>query len=379
MTEPRMDESLRVRALDAAVARCEANLAVFPPGLYPEPASARGVYRAIPNVDWTASFWPGMLWLSYEATGLALFRDAGLARLADFRARLGEPKLLQTHDLGFLYTLSCVAAYRLTGSAEARDIALEAADRLMLRFHEKAGIIQAWGDLSDPTQRGRMIIDCDMNLPLLFWASEESGEGRFRDAAARHLAEANRALVRPDDSTYHTFYYDTETGRPLRGATEQGLSDSSCWARGQAWGIYGLAANYRYLPEPPLLELASRLARYYLDRLPEDLVPRWDLSLAAGERDSSAAAIAACGLLELADRLPAADPRRAEFRAAAIGMATSLAQDYAAAPASGSNGLLLHAVYNKPKNEGVDECCIWGDYFYLELLVRLGGAWAPYW
>jgi unsaturated chondroitin disaccharide hydrolase len=377
MTGAGMDESLRGRALEAAVARCEANLRVFGPGLYPAPASVGGVYPAIPNVEWTSSFWSGMLWLSYEATGRSLFRDEALARLTDFRARLGDARLLQTHDLGFLYTLSCVAAYRLTGSAEARGLALEAADRLMLRFHEKAGIIQAWGDLADPAQRGRMIIDCDMNLPLLFWASEESGKQRYREAAARHLEEANRALLRPDDSTYHTFYYDTETGKPLRGATEQGLSDSSCWARGQAWAIYGLAANYRYLPKASFLEQASRLARYYLDRLPKDLIPRWDLSLAEGERDSSAAAIAACGLLELAQRLPAADQRREEFRSAAIAMATSLARDYATA--SGSNGLLLHAVYNKPKNEGVDECCIWGDYFYLELLVRLGGAWAPYW
>jgi unsaturated chondroitin disaccharide hydrolase len=367
------------RAADEAIGRVRANLADFPVGLYPAPCGRDQRYPAIENRDWTASFWPGMLWLSYELSGDEAFREAALARVGDFRRRLDGRVAVDTHDLGFLYTLSCVAAWRLAGDEAARGTALEAATLLMGRYFEKAGVIQAWGDLNDPAQRGRIIIDCAMNLPLLFWASEESGDPYYREAAARHLAAANGNLLREDGSSYHTYFFDVETGAPLRGKTAQGHSDSSCWARGQAWGIYGLALNFRYLRDPSLLETASRLAHYFLNRTPEDFVCYWDLAFTEGseERDSSAAAIAACGLLELAKALPAADPRRRPFENAAASIAASLAGRYAAGAAS--NGLLLHAVYDKPKLVGVDEPCIWGDYFYLELLARLGLSWAPYW
>jgi unsaturated chondroitin disaccharide hydrolase len=368
-------------ALASALGRCQENLGSFPAGSYPAPSSVGGIYPALTNVEWTSSFWTGMLWLCYEASGEGAFRRAALDQLPDFRRRLDERVNVGTHDLGFLYTLSALVAHRVEGLKEARLCALDAAALLMERYHEKAGIIQAWGDLENPQQRGRIIIDCAMNLPLLFWASDASGEGRYREAASRHLENANRYLVRPDDSSYHTYYFDVGTGRPLRGSTAQGYSDSSCWSRGQAWGIYGLALNFRYLRDPSLLELAARLADYYLARLPEDLVPYWDLAIAdeAEERDSSAAAIAASGLLELAGCLPPSDLRRGRYEGAALAMAKSLVDCYAAAGRAGTNGLLLHAVYDKPSGKGVDECCIWGDYFYLELLTRLARPHVSYW
>jgi unsaturated chondroitin disaccharide hydrolase len=371
-------------AIAAATARVRESLAAFPPGLYPAPSSSGGAYRRIRNVEWTTSFWPGMLWLAYEATGEALFRDEGLARVADFRRRLDEREAVETHDLGFLYTLSCVAPWRLVGCAPGREAALKAATILLSRFFEKAGVIQAWGDLADPAQRGRIIIDCAMNLPLLFWASEETGNPYYREAASAHLRAANASLLRADASSYHTYYFDVRSGEPLRGATAQGRSDESCWARGQAWGIYGLALGFRYLRDPELLELASRLALYFLNRLPGDLVCYWDLSFSQGSepKDSSAAAIAACGLLELSSNLPASDPRRRRYENAALAIGQSLASSYFATEAFDAarpSGLLLHSVYNKPKGEGVDEFCAWGDYFYLELLARLTRPWKPYW
>ncbi len=380
----RPESALWTEALSRAVARLKRNLAFFPLGLYPAPSSAGGTYAAIRNVEWTSSFWPGMLWLAYEATGDELFRGEALARVPDFRRRLDEREAVETHDLGFLYTLSCVAPWRLLGDRGARDSALKAATMLLARYFEKARIIQAWGDLCDPKQRGRIIVDCAMNLPLLFWASAETGNPYYREAAAAHLRAANASLIREDASTFHTFYFDLGTGAPLRGETAQGRSDDSCWARGQAWGIYGNALCYRYLGDPSLLETAARLARYFLDRLPEDLVCYWDLSFEEGsgeERDSSAAAIAVCGLLELASHLPALDPRREEFEAAAIRIGASLASGYSTPSEGGEGprGLLMHSVYNKPKGEGVDESCAWGDYFYLEALVRLTRAWQPYW
>jgi unsaturated chondroitin disaccharide hydrolase len=220
-----------------------------------------------------------------------------------------------------------------------------------------------------------------MNLPLLYWASGETGDPRYREAAARHINTANCCLIRENWSSYHTYFFDTETGEPLRGNTAQGYADDSCWARGQAWGIYGNALSYRYLGDPLLRETGRGLARYFLNRLPEDLVAYWDLIFVDGaeERDSSAAAIAVCGLLELSAALPSSDPDRRYFQNAALHIAASLARSYTTQGIPESTGILLHGVYSKPDGKGVDECTLFGDYFYTEAMVRLCREWKPYW
>jgi unsaturated chondroitin disaccharide hydrolase len=347
---------------------------------FPAPASKGNVYPAIDNTEWTSSFWTGMLWLAYEVTGKGKYREAAEKQLKSYKERLENRDHTDTHDLGFLYTLSCVAAYRLTGSEEARDTALKAADMLMERYYEKAGIIQAWGDLKDPEQQGRMIIDCCMNLPLLHWSVPYGRQG-YRAAAIFHADRAAEHIVREDASSYHTFYMDVETGKPKYGKTAQGYSDNSCWARGQAWGIYGFALSYRYTQDSKFTDLAVKLANYFLNRLPEDSICYWDLAFTEGgeERDSSAAAIVACGLLELAKYLPLTDPNREVYERAASVIIRELSLNYTTKNCKHSNGILLHAVYSKPAVDGVDECNIWGDYFYFEALVRLIKDWKPYW
>ena len=379
-TPPKADRAFWQAALDAAVEKIRSNIPTFR-NAYPAPASVGNVYPAIPNTEWTSSFWTGQLWLAYEATGDRIFRETAEGQLADYRARLDGRIRTDTHDLGFLYSLSCVAAWKLNGDAAARATALKAADLLMFRYYEKAGIIQAWGDLGDPAQRGRIIIDCAMNLPLLHWASEETGNPYYREAAERHIAQANLRLIRPDWSSYHTFFFNPENGDPVKGTTHQGYADDSCWARGQAWGIYGNALSARYMRDASLPEAARGLARYFLNRLPDDLVAYWDLYFTSGneERDSSSAAIAACGLLELSAQLPAADVDRRPFENAALRMLESLVNNYTSKTDPASNGQLLHAVYGKPNGTGIDECNAWGDYFYVEALVRLLKSWKPYW
>jgi unsaturated chondroitin disaccharide hydrolase len=334
------------------------------------------------NYGWTTSFWPGQLWLAHELTGDDRYRDAAQAHVASYAQRVHGGEDLDTHDLGFLYTLSCVTAWRRTGSAEARDAALAAADALMLRFLEPAGIIQAWGDLADPAQRGRTIIDSLMNMPLLRWATAETGDARYATAADRHTAALRDHILRADDTTFHTFYWDAVTGSPLRGATEQGYSDGSCWARGQAWGIFGFALAARETGDGTFLDAALRCADYFLAHLPADHVVYWDLILTDGSgaaRDSSSAAIAACGLDELARLLPGDAGDR--YRAAAASMVDSLAAGYAPAGGEPGDPLLLHGVYDMPKSVGVDEGNLWGDYYYLEALTRrLVAGWAsPWW
>jgi unsaturated chondroitin disaccharide hydrolase len=377
---PKTDSAFWEEALAFGAKKVKDNIAVFGKK-YPAPASVNNVYPLIGNTEWTTSFWPGMLWLSWESTGDALFRKTAESYIADFRARLDKRIAVETHDLGFLYTLACIAPWRLTGNTAARAAALKAADLLMIRFYEKAGIIQAWGNLNDPAQQGRIIIDCAMNLPLLYWASEETGNPYYREAAVRHMETANRYLIRENWSAYHTFFFDTETGKPIKGTTAQGYSDDSCWSRGQAWGIYGNALSYRYNRDSALLENAKGLARYFLNHLPADLVAYWDLVFTNGaeERDSSAAAIAACGLLELGAALPFADPERRLFENAALHITASLAKSYTTAAVPQSTGILLHGVYGKPQKNGVDECTSFGDYFYMEALVRIARSWRPYW
>jgi unsaturated chondroitin disaccharide hydrolase len=152
-------------------------------------------------------------------------------------------------------------------------------------------------------------------------------------------------------------------------------------ARGQAWGISGFPHVYRHNGDSRLVDLAKVLANYFLNRLPRDGICYWDLVFTSGPepRDSSGAAIAACGLLELAQHLPLADPLRAPYERAAAGMVATLANDYADTGATPGAGLLKHGVYHKPNGVGVDEACIWGDYFYLEALMRLTRTWRPYW
>ena len=348
---------------------------------FPAEASVDGRYPLTENVEWTTSFWTGQLWLAWEMSGDEVFREMAEKHVRSFGARIAGRHDTNTHDLGFLYTLSCVAAWRLTGNRDARGFSLLAAEALLERFHPRAKIIQAWGDLKDPAQAGRMIIDCTMNLPLLYWATEQTGDPRFADAAKAHVQQSATYLIRPDASTYHTYYMDVETGAPRYGNTQQGYADDSCWSRGQAWGIYGFLLSYIYTGDHDMIALSKRLANYFLNRLPEDYVCHWDLALLGTDalRDSSSAAIAVCGLLELVKHLPVTDPDRARYQQWAEGIMSSLTKHYLAGSDEACNGLLKHSVYHLASNKGVDECSSWGDYFYVEALMRVTQSWKLYW
>lgn len=193
--------------------------------------------------------------------------------------------------------------------------------------------------------------------------------------------------MREDNSTYHTYFFDTATGKPLRGVTHQGYRDNSAWSRGQAWGVYGLALSYRYTKDSACFDLFTRVTDFFIEHLPKNMVPYWDLEFTDGSsepKDSSAAAIAACGMLEMSKYLP--KEKADYYTAVALQITKSLIDSYAVKNAEISNGLLLHGVYAKnspynpiPTDRGVDECNIWGDYFYMELLTRLNGDWQLYW
>ena len=381
-----VDRDLVLAQLDFCREKVDALLPRFR-NSFPAPSSEGLAYPAQEeNFDWTTSFYSGMLWLLWEHTGDKKYLDALEPHLASFCQRVEKPGNVDTHDLGFLYSLSCGPAVLLREDGRARDCFLKAADYLLARYIPKAGIIQAWGDLNDPANRGRMIIDCLLNLPLLYQAARLTGERSYWEMAYSHAKQAQKYLVRPDSTTYHTFYMDVDTGAPRFGRTAQGYSDDSCWARGQAWGVYGSILSYRYTGESKALDTFKRALEFYLTRLPDDLVPCWDMLFQpdSGEpRDSSSAAIVACGLLEAARVLPPGEG--AEYERLAREMAGSLAADYAVPVPMKGTGLILHGTYSKksPYNtcfpEGVDECTSWGDFYYMEALPRLCADWDPYW
>ena len=380
----RITETEIKEALETAVSQSEFALSKFGTR-FKHIFSSNQFYTEAQNNQWTNGFWTGELWLAYEYSGDRKFLETAMAHTKSFRSRAENRVETDTHDLGFLYSPSCVAAYKLTGDAEARKTALMAADMLLERFHEKGQFLQAWSALNEPGNY-RLIIDCLLNLPLLYWASEETGDSNYKEKADAHIHTALKVLIRPDYSAYHTFFFDPETGEPERGVTHQGYSAESAWSRGQAWGIYGIALSYRYTRKAEYIDLFDHVAEYFLEHLPKNLIPYWDFIFTDGSdepRDSSSAAIATCGMLEMAKYL---DGEKQEFYInAAKRLMKALYDNCAVKDTKISDGQLLHGVYGRktPYNDcidhGIDECNLWGDYFYVEGLMRLYKEWNPYW
>jgi unsaturated chondroitin disaccharide hydrolase len=369
-------------ALNHVVARIKNNISKFY-NSFPAASSVNQIYPGTENDDWTNGFWTGQLWLAYEHTKEAAFKEAALYQIPGFQERLIKRIVVDHHDMGFLYTPSCVAAYKLTGDKLARETALMAADNLMGRFQAKGEFFQAWGKLGD-SKEYRLIIDCLLNMPLLFWASEETKDTKYRETALRHIRTSMKYVVREDSSTYHTYYFDQETGNPVRGVTAQGYRDGSIWARGQAWGIYGSAIAYKYCPDPMYIESFRKITACFLEHLPGDLVPYFDFTDGSMEpRDSSSGAIAACGMLEMAKYLEPDEAK--DMLQHAKRFIKALTQHCLYHSDEETNGILLHSTYaksspyNTVKDSGVDECTLWGDYFYTEALIRLTEPWEAYW
>ncbi len=352
---------------------------------FPPSASVNNFYRPGANYEWTPGFWTGQVWLAWEKLGDEKLKRTAEIEVKDFHRRIRERDGVDHHDMGFLYCPSCVAAWKLTGNETGKEAALMAADNLMGRFQEKGQFFQAWGELG-AKDNYRLIIDCLLNMPLLFWAGEVTGDPRYAEKAQAHIRTAMENIIREDNSTYHTFFFDTETGLPLRGVTHQGYRDGSAWARGQAWGVYGSALAYKFLRDDAYVDIFCRVTDYFLEHLPEDKIPYWDFDFTDGSdepRDSSASAIAVCGMLEMSKYLP--EEKAAYYTQKAEELVEALIRECAVTDPSVSNGLLLHGTYAKSspyntcKDNGVDECVAWGDYFYMEALTRLMKDWEPYW
>jgi unsaturated chondroitin disaccharide hydrolase len=332
--------------------------------------SSTGLWTTRSSSDWTAGFFPGELWLMYEYTGNPVLRSAAeqwTAGVAPQATNTG------THDVGFMIFNSSGQAYRITGDDGYRQTVLTAAASLDSRFSSVVGATRSWdfGSWSFP-----VIVDNMMNLELLFWSSKHGSDPmamqQWSSHAVSHADVTIASHVRPNGSTFHVVDFDPVTGAILSQETHQGYQDWSTWARGQAWGLYGFVMAYRETHASNFLATAEALADYFLSNLPADQIPYWDFdapNIPNEPRDSSAAAIAASGLLELSTL--AGDPAdRQIYRSAAEGILGSLMSSAYLSDGQVSSGILLHGTGNKPAGGEIDVSLIYGDYYLIEALVR---------
>lgn len=349
-------------------------------GYFPTDA-VKNKYYALPNLGWTGGFWTGLVWLAYELTGDKKYLDVANSHLLSYRERLRNDYDLNHHDLGFEYTLSSVSAYKLTGSEIALENALTAAERLLRRFEPTGKFFKPWGEMNDGAEN-RIIVDTYLNMPLLFWASEVSGNPKYREYAQMHLDSTVDVLVRPDGRAYHTYMMDLNYGNPIMPKVDQGYADDSMWSRGQAWVIYGLALAYSYNKDRHLMDVQGLATNKFIECLPKDDVPAWDMIFTDTRtlKDTSASAIAACGMLEM-NRLEPSHPYKAAWECKVDQMLDALMREHTTRGLDlDSTAILLHGTYSVRHNLGINQSLIYGDYYYMEALVRmLKPDWIRYW
>jgi unsaturated chondroitin disaccharide hydrolase len=365
------DKKLYEAALQEILKKVDLGLDVFT-DKYPH-VSKNNIYTGEANTLWTASFFPGICYLAYEITGDKKYLAHTKDYLGSFEDRIVNRKHI-SHDLGFLYTLTCVAEYKLTGNKRAQDLAILAADVLAERYNEKGKYIQTWGEMGITYPEVKIIIDTMLNLPLLYW----TGDVKNYEIARNHARTAAKYLVREDYSTYHTYLMRPETGEAVRGKTHQGYTDESTWARGQAWAVYGFALSYRYTGEKEFIHIARETARVFINHLPKDSVPYWDFHFTDENpdiRDTSAASIFCCGLLEICQYVE--EEEKKIYRDIVYRIIKSLYENYSTKDLENSNGFLKEGVYHR--NDGAEECVIWGDYFYFEAITRLLKDFKTFW
>lgn len=319
---------------------------------------------------WTNGFWGGMMWQLYHATENELYR-----RIAEENEKKLDKNLMWAqgldHDNGFKWLPTAVANYRISGSTESRNRGLLAANNLAGRFNPIGSFIRAWNDNGDGSTAGWAIIDCLMNLPLLYWAYEETKDPRFLQIATIHADTAEKYFVRLDGSVNHIVEFDPSSGEFVRTYGGQGCGEGSSWTRGQAWAIYGFILSYLHTKKDSYLNAAKRVANYFIANTPDNgLIPvdfrqPEDCSL----EDSTAAAIAACGMLEIAKKVPQTEAH--VYHNAAVRMLKALEQERCNWDEDCDNILeKCTAAFHDKEHEFA---IIYGDYYFIEAIWKLTG------
>jgi len=315
---------------------------------------------------WCDGFLPGLMWIFHRrAAESGAAQNFWMEKAIEYTRPL-EPRQFDrdVHDLGFIFLSSYYRWYQVSKDPKLNDVLVQAGRTLSQRFVEKGQYLRSF------VSEESLFIDIMMNVGLVFYAARETGDRRLRDIAVRHALTTRRYLVRGDGSTAHEGIFDTETGEFLRHSTQQGWRADSCWSRGLAWSLYGFGSCYEYTRDPRFLDTAERCADYYLTHTNADGVPPWDFQAPEESRnmvDTSAAAIAASGLLRLCRMLP--DPVKGLYYwSSALHILKSLCENYTAREDEQWEGILKGGVYHVHKKLGVNESVMWGEYFFCEAL-----------
>ena len=317
---------------------------------------------------WTHGFWPGMLWQMYNATNNELFRKTAERVEVRFDAALEGFGGLN-HDIGFMWLHTAVANYRLTGNKDSLRRGFHAANLMAGRYNPAGKFIRAW---NGNERAGWIIIDCMMNLPILYWASEESKDPRFKIIGMEHAYTSIDNLQRPDGSCHHIAAFSPHTGDCLEFPVGQGYASGSSWSRGQSWGLYGFALSYRHTGERKFLEAAKRIAHYLISNFAlNDWLPLVDFRapLEGNKYDSTSAMIGACGLLEIAHHVDEYEKKM--YRDSAFKLLTTVEKNWADWNME-TDGIIGKGTAAWEDRHNQNEVpIIYGDYFFTEAVLRL--------
>jgi unsaturated chondroitin disaccharide hydrolase len=364
-----MSEKWVKAALDGALAKIEKLLARRP-GLFLH-ATADGRYGTCEPYWWTSGFWGGILWEAYRATGDQKFAEAARPISAAIAGCFTDERFYRLHhDVGFQFLPTAVEGYKITGDPADRQRGLLAAGFLMSRYVADGGFLRAW---NVPGSERNSIIDSMMNLPLLVWASNEIQDDRFTQIAVTHARTVLNRVMRPDGSVPHIVHFERGVdGKVIEWAEgSQGYAPNSIWARGQVWAIHGFARLHTLTGVPDFLAAAGRVADNYLRLLGEtqSFVPNWDFAAPSAQAapDTSAAAVAAAGLLELATAETLPEAERLYYKTAGLGMLQELAERWTP---DTTESLLSGGTEHFPVGRNVNTGLIYGDYYYLACLMN---------
>ena len=342
-------------------------------GKFPKTTSTDYQYIYGDNNNWTAGMYTGSYLMAYQLTNDERFASIVNDHIDSFIQREANRVGMDDHDVGFAFMPSCIGAYKVFGWESARDAALRAVDYYYDTSYSKEGkfiirVHKNWN--SGPGCR--TMIDSMMNASLFFWSGDYLNNINYSNAAKDHTLTSIDLLVRDDGSTYHHYQFDPKNAQPLYGLTWQGYSDESCWSRGQSWGVYGFSIAYSYMKDNAFLDAQRDVTLYMLNHLPDDLIPYWDYTFTSGSepRDTSAAAIAVCGMLDMAEQLPEGSELRTVYESAAAQIMEALIDRYTGDIGIEYDGLIHGSTHAKPQGTGIEECAPFADYFYMEALAR---------
>lgn len=321
--------------------------------------------------NWTSGFFTGMAVIALQETGDPFFLEQLDALKPMFQAKLeGENAANTMHDIGFLYSPYAVALFKQTGNIHYRDLGLKAAAILSKRFIPQGNYFRAWGRMDETGDHydGLAIIDCLMNMPLLYWATEESGDPRYRYMAIRHTETTLAYFIRDDGSVFHSYRFDGD-GMPAGGDNYCGRGVNTHWARGAAWAMYGFALGFRHTGDKRFLDASLRVSRKFISLLDDEIVPMWDFRLDPSGphiRDASAASIAVCALQELV-KLGQAEPPMIAAKNALLGRICS--DQYLEFDPS-IRGIQKMGEVGDGVGRAKHAFTSWGDYYLMEGVAR---------